>query len=131
MKHILVVDDEHDVSFLFNQKFRQELRNGDYKIDYALNGEEALHYLHSLQPLDIAMVITDINMPGMNGFELLGILKNEFPDLRVMVITAYGDPQNFERTRLLGADDFLTKPVNFEILKDKLSKNAPPKSSMN
>ena len=131
MKHILVVDDESDMELLFNQKFRHELRNGDYKIDYALNGEEALRFLRSLDPLDIFFVITDINMPVMNGFELLHILKSDFPELPVMVITAYGDASNFEKTRTLGADDFLTKPVNFEVLKDKLNKKPPPKPSVN
>ena len=131
MKHILVVDDESDVELLFNQKFRHELRNGDYKIDYALNGEAALQYLRALDPLDIAIVITDINMPGMSGFELLHILKNDYPALPVMVVTAYGDPQNFEKTRTMGADDFLTKPVNFEVLKDKLNKKPPSPAPMN
>ena len=123
MKHILIVDDESDVELLFNQKFRKELRNGDYKFDFAFNGEQALFFLRSLNPLDVAFVLTDINMPGMNGLELLGILKHDFPQLKVMVISAYGDKQNVERTMTLGADDFLTKPVNFDLLKSKLSKN--------
>jgi CheY-like chemotaxis protein len=131
MKHILVVDDESDVELLFNQKFRHELRKGDYRFDYAQDGEEALRYLRSLDPLDVVMVITDINMPRMNGFELLNILKNDFPGLRVMVLTAYGDPQNFARTKSMGADDFLTKPVNFDVLKDKLDKNPPAPPSAN
>jgi CheY-like chemotaxis protein len=128
MKRILIVDDETDVELLFNQKFRKELRNGDYQFHYAFNGEEALIFLRSLQPLDVAFVLTDINMPGMNGLELLGILKQDFPHLKVMVISAYGDEQNVAKTMTLGADDFLTKPVNFELLKSKLDKNrtAPP-----
>ena len=131
MKHILVIDDESDVELLFNQKFRHELRKGEFKFDYALNGEEALRFLHANNPRDISLVITDINMPGINGFELLHILKNDFPDLPVMVITAYGDPHNFEKTRTLGAVDFLTKPVNFEVLKDKLIKKGSPPAPMN
>jgi YesN/AraC family two-component response regulator len=111
------------VELLFNQKFRKELRNGDYKFDFAFNGEQALFFLRSLNPLDVAFVLTDINMPGMNGLELLGILKHDFPQLKVMVISAYGDAQNVERTMTLGADEFLTKPVNFDLLKQKLSKN--------
>ena len=87
--------------------------------------------LHALEPLDISLVITDINMPGMNGFELLNILKHEYPALPVMVITAYGDPQNFEKTRNMGADDFLTKPVNFEVLRDKLYKTGQPPAPIN
>ena len=131
MKHILVVDDESDVALLFNQKFRHELRSGELKFEYARNGEDALRLLHSVGASDISLVITDINMPGMNGFELLEALKNEYPTLTVMVITAYGDAQNFEKTRILGADDFLTKPVNFEVLRDKLYKKGTPPASMN
>jgi len=123
MKHILIVDDESDVELLFNQKFRKELRNGDYKFDFAFNGEQALFFLRSLNPLDVAFVLTDINMPGMNGLELLGILKHDYPQLKVMVISAYGDAQNVEKTMTLGADDFITKPVNFDLLKLKLNKN--------
>jgi two-component system, response regulator, stage 0 sporulation protein F len=131
MTHILIVDDESDVELLFNQKFRKELRNGDYKFDFAFNGEQALFFLRSLKPLDVAFVLTDINMPGMNGLELLGILKHDFPQLKVMVISAYGDAQNVEKTMTLGADDFLTKPVNFDLLKLKLSKNPSSPSSLN
>ena len=123
MKHILIVDDESDVELLFNQKFRKELRNGDYKFDFAFNGEQALFFLRSLNPLDVAFVLTDINMPGMNGLELLGILKHDYPQLKVMVISAYGDAQNVEKTMTLGADEFITKPVNFDLLKLKLNKN--------
>jgi len=120
MKHILIVDDESDVELLFNQKFRKELRNGDFKFHYAFNGEQALVYLRSLKPLDVVCVLTDINMPGMSGLELLEILKQDFPELKVMVISAYGDASNVEKTMTLGADDFITKPVNFELLKSKL-----------
>jgi CheY-like chemotaxis protein len=119
MKHILIVDDESDVELLFNQKFRKELRNGDFKFHYAFNGEQALLFLRSLQPLDVTCVLTDINMPGMTGLELLGILKQDFPGLKVMVVSAYGDALNVEKTLTLGADDFITKPVNFELLKSK------------
>ena len=131
MKRILVVDDESDVELLFNQKFRQELRNGDFAFHYAFNGEEALVFLRSLHPLDVAFVLTDINMPGMSGLELLGILKIDFPGLQVMVVSAYGDPKNVEKTMALGADDFITKPVNFDLLKNKLNKKEPPPSSIN
>jgi CheY-like chemotaxis protein len=131
MKHILVVDDESDIELLFNQKFRAEVRNGDYQFHYAFNGEEALRFLHSLDPLNVAYVLTDINMPGMSGLELLGAIKADFPSLQVMVITAYGDKSNYEKTISLGADDLLTKPVNFELLKDKLRKNLSSSSSLN
>jgi two-component system response regulator (stage 0 sporulation protein F) len=120
MIKMLVVDDEKDVELLFSQKFRKEIRSGEVQLNFAFNGEEALTYIHSLNPFDLVVVLSDINMPGMTGLELLKIIKTEYKDLRVMMITAYGDEKNYSSAINTGADDFLTKPVDFTSLKEKV-----------
>jgi len=124
MIKMLVVDDERDVELLFSQKFRKEVRSGEVELNFAFNGEEALSYIHSLNPFDLVVVLSDINMPGMTGLELLKIIKTEYKDLRVMMITAYGDEKNYTSAISTGADDFLTKPVDFSMLKEKVMKIA-------
>ena len=125
MIKIMVVDDELDVELLFKQKFRKELKSGEYDFHFAFNGEEALHYLRTLDPFDLVLVLSDINMPGMTGLELLRIVHSEFPLLRVMMITAYGDQGNFTKAIEAGASDFLTKPVDFIQLKEKIHELTP------
>lgn len=117
---MLIVDDERDVEILFTQKFRKEVKSGEVELNFAFNGDEALIYLQSLNPFDLVVVLSDINMPGMTGLELLKIIKTEYKDLRVMMITAYGDEKNYKNAISIGADDFLTKPVNFNELKEKV-----------
>ena len=119
---MLVVDDERDVEILFSQKFRKEIRNGEVELNFAFNANEALSFLHSLNPFDLVVVLSDINMPGMTGLELLKIIKSEYKDLRVMMITAYGDEKNYKNAIAIGADDFLSKPVDFNVLKSKVTK---------
>ncbi|NND79949.1 MAG: response regulator [Maribacter sp.] len=118
---ILVVDDERDVQLLFQQRFRKEIRNNELNFAFAFSGEEALTYLgkHSQEAV---LILSDINMPGMSGLELLEQIKKNFlkPPPVVMMITAYGDKENYDTAMKLGADDFLTKPVEFGILKEKL-----------
>jgi len=121
----MIVDDEQDVELLFKQKFRKELKNGEYDFHFAFNGEDALHYLRTLDPFDLVLVLSDINMPGMTGLELLRIIHSEFPPLRVMMITAYGDQGNFNKAIEAGASDFLTKPVDFMQLKEKIHQLNP------
>jgi len=120
---ILVVDDEQDVQALFQQRFRKEIKNGDLYFDFAFSGEEALAYLKQNQK-EALLILSDINMPGMNGLELLEYIKQEFqkPVPIVIMITAYGDDENYKTAKRLGADDFLTKPVDFKILKEKIIK---------
>ena len=125
MIKIMVVDDEQDVELLFRQKFRKELKNGEYEFHFAFNGEDALHYLHTHDPCDLVLVLSDINMPGMTGLELLRIIRSEYPHLRVMMITAYGDQGNLGKAIETGASDFLTKPVDFTMLKEKIHKLTP------
>ena len=117
---ILVVDDEPDVADLFRQRFRREARQGTYVMHFAASGTEALDRLAGeIQPTLIA-VVSDINMPGMDGLELLAEIKQRFPDLPVMMVTAYGDDDRRRRARELGAFQFLPKPVDFDKLKARL-----------
>jgi two-component system, chemotaxis family, chemotaxis protein CheY len=119
---ILVVDDEKDIQTLFEQRFRREIRENTFQFLFAFSGEEALEYLQAHEH-DSVLILSDINMPGMSGLELLKHIKqnNFVPPPVVMMITAYGDAENFNTAKNLGADDFLTKPVDFAILKEKLS----------
>ena len=118
---ILVVDDEHDVQLLFEQRFRKEIRSHEMNFVFAFSGEEALTYLNSHEH-EVVLILSDINMPGMSGLELLDHIKQKYhrPPPVVMMITAYGDVENYEMAKKLGADEFLTKPVDFTLLKEKL-----------
>lgn len=121
---ILVVDDETDVRTLFEQRFRREIRSGKFEFSFAYSGEEALNYLHS-HASEVVLILSDINMPGMSGLELLRRVKQEYdapppPAPMVMMITAYGDTDSYNQAMQLGANDFLTKPVDFAALKEKL-----------
>jgi two-component system, chemotaxis family, chemotaxis protein CheY len=118
---VLVVDDERDVQTLFEQRFRKEIRNEEIAFAFAFSGEEALAYLDRHEH-ETVLILSDINMPGMTGLELLGTIKQRFvkPPPVVMMITAYGDAENYNTAKRLGADDFLTKPLDFALLKEKL-----------
>ena len=119
---ILVVDDEKDIQPLFEQRFRREIRNKEIDFDFAFSGEEALIYLEQ-QNSEAVLILSDINMPGMSGLDLLSQIKKEYnePPPVVMMITAYGDEENYKKAMRLGADDFLTKPVDFKSLKEKIT----------
>lgn len=118
---VLVVDDETDVQALFEQRFRKEIKAGAMQFVFAFSSEEALRYLNGHEH-EAVLILSDINMPGMSGLELLGHIKQNYrkPAPMVMMITAYGDEENHQAARRLGADDFLTKPVDFTLLKEKL-----------
>lgn len=118
---ILVVDDEKDMQMLFEQRFRKEIRNHEMEFAFAYSGEEAITYLHQHMH-EAVLILSDINMPGMSGLELLAYIKNKYasPPPVVMMITAYGDADNYNQALDLGADDFLTKPIDFSVLKEKL-----------
>ena len=117
---ILVVDDEPDVAELFRQRFRRDVRQGIYVLHFAASGEEALQQLAGeIQP-ELIVILSDINMPGMDGLTLLGEVRKRFPDLPVMMITAYGDDERRRRADDLGAVDFLSKPVDCDRLKAQL-----------
>ena len=118
---ILVVDDEQDVKILFEQRFRKEIRENEMEFVFAFSGEEALMYLNEHEH-EAVLILSDINMPGMSGLDLLGQIKQKYhkPPPVVMMITAYGDKENYDTAMQLGADDFLTKPLEFSLLKEKL-----------
>jgi len=118
---ILVVDDETDVRDLFQQRFRREIRSGELSFNFAFSGEEALAYLRA-RPSEVLLILSDINMPGMSGLELLGHVKAEghMPPTTMMMITAYGDDNSRQEALGLGATDFLTKPLDFAVLRQKL-----------
>lgn len=119
---ILVVDDERDVQILFQQRFRKEIRKGELDFHFAFSGEEALTIMNEMQQKAV-LILSDINMPGMSGLELLEKIRSEYekPPPVVMMITAYGDEQNRNAANRLGANDFLTKPLDFTLLKEKLT----------
>ncbi len=117
---ILVVDDERDVEDLFRQKFRKEIRNEGLELLFAFSGKEALEILEKNSPPQVASVFSDINMPGMSGLEMLGIIKTRFPQLRVSMISAYGDAENYQKAMSSGAKGFFTKPVDFESLRREI-----------
>ena len=118
---VLVVDDEKDIQLLFEQRFRKEIRAGEIQLFFAFSGEEALEYMKKHEH-EAVLILSDINMPGMTGLELLKRIKDKYekPPPVVMMITAYGDAGNYNEAMRLGADDFLTKPVDFSLLKEKL-----------
>jgi CheY-like chemotaxis protein len=122
---ILVVDDEQDIKVLFEQRFRKEIKNNMVEFHFAFSGEEALQHLNRWEH-EAVLILSDINMPGMSGLQLLENVKKKFrkPPPVVMMITAYGDEENYRIARELGADDFLTKPVDFSALKEKLNLNS-------
>jgi len=117
---ILVVDDEPDVAQLFRQHFRREVRQGDYVMHFAASGEQALERLDGEIEPQLIVILSDINMPGMDGLRLLHEIKQRFPNLPVMMITAYGDDERRRRASEYGAAEFITKPVDFDYLKQQL-----------
>jgi two-component system, response regulator, stage 0 sporulation protein F len=117
---ILIVDDEPDVADLFRQHFRRESRQGTYVLHFATSGEAALELLDGEIHPELIVILSDINMPGMDGLTLLGEIKRRWPDLPVMMVTAYGDDERRRRATEAGAHEFLTKPVDFDLLKEQL-----------
>ena len=117
---ILVVDDELDVAELFRQRFRRETRQGTYVLHYATSGAEALDRLAGEIEPTLLAVLSDINMPEMDGLQLLGEIKQRFPDLPVMMVTAYGDDERRRLANEYGAVEFITKPIDFDFLKTQL-----------
>ena len=120
---ILVVDDEEDIRILFQQSFRKEIREGTYEFSFQYSGEAALSFLKD-HDHEAVLILSDINMPGMSGFELLRRIRLNAPTPPpiIMMLTAYGDKENYEEAMKRGANDLLHKPIDFHELKDKLSK---------
>jgi CheY-like chemotaxis protein len=119
---ILIVDDEPDVAELFRQRFRREARQGTYVLHFAGSGEEALDKLANGVRPELIVILSDINMPGMDGLTLLREIKQRRPDLPVMMVTAYGDDERRRCASEYGAAEFITKPVDFDLLKRRLQR---------
>ena len=116
---VMVVDDEADVRTLFEQRFRREVRAGQIAFYFALSGEEALTLLEQVVG-EVSLILSDINMPGMNGLDLLRAVKEKHQHLKVFMITAYGSTEYQQRAVDYGCDDYFTKPLDFGMLKTKL-----------
>ncbi len=122
---ILVVDDETDVAELFRQRFRRETRQGTYVLHFAHSGEDALDKLgEGIEP-QLIVILSDINMPGMDGLALLREIKTRRPELPVMMVTAYGDDERRRAADEYGAAEFISKPVDFDLLKAQLRQLSP------
>lgn len=120
MLKILIVDDEQDVEIMFKQQFRKQIKAGEVELHFAFSAPDAIAYMDTLKPFDLVMLLSDINMPGMTGLQLLEEVKKVYPHLRVVMITAYGNPHYINESQRLGADGYLTKPVDFNELKNRI-----------
>ena len=117
---ILVVDDEPDVAEMFRQHFRREVRQGTYVLHFVASGEEALDTLANGVRPELIVILSDINMPGMDGLALLREIKARWPAYPVMMVTAYGDDERRRLAGEYGAIEFISKPVDFGVLKAQL-----------
>src|SRR6266480_247847 len=117
---ILVVDDESDVEDLFRQQFRHDLRAGRFTMDFAQSGDMALQRITDAAGVSLILILSDINMPGMTGLELLPKAKAIRPDVPVIMITAYGDADTERKALAGGADALLTKPIDFDMLRNQI-----------
>jgi CheY-like chemotaxis protein len=123
---ILVVDDEPDIGELFRQRFRRELRSGIYVLHFAPSGRDALSLIATGVQPELLVLLSDINMPGMDGLELLREVKRRRPELPVIMITAYDDEQRRQTASAFGAAEFLNKPIDFDHLKQRIQAFGPP-----
>jgi CheY-like chemotaxis protein len=117
---ILVVDDEPDVEVLFRQQFRRDLRDGRFVMDFAQSGAQALDLISAAANVTLILILSDINMPGMSGLELLPKARAARPDVPVIMITAYGDADTKRKARENGAEALLTKPIDFAALRGEI-----------
>ena len=118
--YILVVDDEPDVAELFRQQFRRDIRAGRFIMEFALSAAEALARAKTIPDPSLILILSDINMPGMSGLEMLPKVRNERPGVPVIMITAYGDPDTRRKALEGGAAGLLTKPIDFEALRSEI-----------
>jgi CheY-like chemotaxis protein len=117
---VLVVDDEPDVADLFRQNFRRDLRSGRFQMDFAISAVDALARVEGSTEARLILILSDINMPGMTGLEMLPKVKALRPDVPVIMITAYGDAETKRRALEGGADGLLTKPIDFAMLRGEI-----------
>jgi CheY-like chemotaxis protein len=117
---VLVVDDEPDVEMLFRQQFRRDLRAGRFTMDFAQSGDSALQRISEAAGASLILILSDVNMPGMSGLELLPKAKALRPDVPVIMITAYGDAETKRKAVEGGAETLLTKPIDFVLLRNEI-----------
>jgi len=117
---ILVVDDESDVELLFRQRFRQDIKAGRFAMEFAQSGMAALQRISDIRGARLILILSDINMPGMSGLDLLPKARAARPDVPVIMITAYGDDETKRKALEGGAKSLLTKPINFATLRDEI-----------
>ena len=117
---ILVVDDEPDVEVLFRQQFRRDLRAGRFTMDFAQSAPTALRRITDAGDRSLILILSDINMPGMSGLELLPKARAARPDVPIIMITAYGDAETKRRALENGAEALLTKPIDFATLRNEI-----------
>jgi len=117
---VLVVDDEPDVEALFRQQFRRDLRSQRFMMDFANSASDALKRITSTIEQSLILILSDINMPGMTGLEMLPKVKEIRPEVPVIMITAYGDPDTRRRALENGASGLLTKPIDFTLLREEI-----------
>jgi CheY-like chemotaxis protein len=117
---VLVVDDEPDVAELFRQKFRRDLREQRFVMDFAISAKDALARIASIIEQPLILILSDINMPGMTGLEMLPKVRELRPDVPVIMITAYGDPETRRKAIEGGAEGLLSKPVDFTLLREEI-----------
>ncbi|OPY99151.1 Fis family transcriptional regulator [Bradyrhizobium sacchari] len=118
--YIVVVDDEPDVESMFRQQFRRDLRAGRFLMEFALSAPAALEQVKAIPDPSLILILSDINMPGMSGLEMLPKVKEARPNVPVIMITAYGDDATVKRARELGAAGLLSKPIDFGLLRQEI-----------
>ena len=118
--YILVVDDEPDVEALFRQQFRRDLRSGRFQMEFALSAPVALERAANVRDPSLILILSDVNMPGMSGLDMLPKVRAERPDVPVIMITAYGDPETRRKAIERGAVGLLTKPIDFALLRQEI-----------
>jgi CheY-like chemotaxis protein len=123
---VLVVDDEPDIELLFRQQFRRDLRDGRFAMEFAQSAQGALQLITDATNTSLILILSDINMPGMSGLELLPQAKAARPDVPVIMITAYGDADTRRKALANGADAFLTKPIDFAVVRDEIDMRVGP-----
>ncbi len=117
---ILVVDDEPDVADLFRQQFRRDLRAERFTMEFAMSAPEALERIRAIADPSLILILSDINMPGMSGLEMLPKVRAQRPDVPVIMITAYGDAETRRKAIERGAVGLLTKPIDFALLRHEI-----------
>jgi DNA-binding NtrC family response regulator len=121
-QHILVVDDEADIEALFRQQFRRDLKAGRFRMEFATSAQQALRMIEGADGRDIVLLLSDVNMPGMSGLDLLPRAKAVRPDLAVIMVTAYGDLETRRRAVEGGAEGLLPKPIDFAALRAEVDR---------